>query len=495
MLRTPVRAILVSALLVLAGALGHAPGARQPRRRAAPAAMAGQKAAFLALPEATRKAAQDALVWLGFYNGAADGDFGKRTRNAITAPLRRAQKRPPTARCRRTRSRHSQPPRRTRATRSASAFLNDPKTRREDRRARRNCSLRTRGAKLEFASSADPDLSALYARLSAGTPTRKVAYKAMKPDDFFVICRPGGLRSFIRASRRTRRRTRRSAASPSPIPPLRPPGLDRVAIAIANSFEAFPTPGRPAKAPGASAAAAPAALGSSPVPPAASPEPSATALIVAPGEALTALKAEGLSEPDRRRQARPVRAQGPRDRPRDDRRRLRFEGRSSALWRAGAGSGRSRFRRTARGGELRFARGRRSASRSLSLRSNRARAADPCSIAAARWVTSLRRSSPSPSASPASRSPPRTPSLHRTPSAPSSAPANPPPRTQGCSAPAPSPRARRTRSWRSIARRAHPSDEARRRLGVAQVEALSGSILVATSAAYFACVIVVAGLG
>jgi hypothetical protein len=38
-------------------------------------------------------------------------------------------------------------------------------------------------------------------------------------------------------------------------------------------------------------------------------------------------------------------------------------------------------------------------------------------------------------------------------------------------------------------------DEARRRLGVAQVEALFGSILVATSAAYFACVIVVAGLG
>ena len=61
-----------------------------PKRRLRPppvvdAALAAQKAAFLALPEATRKAAQDALVWLGFYNGVNDGDFGKRTRDAILA--------------------------------------------------------------------------------------------------------------------------------------------------------------------------------------------------------------------------------------------------------------------------------------------------------------------------------------------------------------------------------------------------------------------------
>ena len=49
------------------------------------AAMAAQKAAFLALPEATRKAAQEALVWLGLYVGVNDGDFGKHTRDAILA--------------------------------------------------------------------------------------------------------------------------------------------------------------------------------------------------------------------------------------------------------------------------------------------------------------------------------------------------------------------------------------------------------------------------
>ena len=37
------------------------------------------------LPEATRKAAQDALVRLGFYNGVTGRDFGKRTRDAILA--------------------------------------------------------------------------------------------------------------------------------------------------------------------------------------------------------------------------------------------------------------------------------------------------------------------------------------------------------------------------------------------------------------------------
>lgn len=38
-------------------------------------------------------------------------------------------------------------------------------------------------------------------------------------------------------------------------------------------------------------------------------------------------------------------------------------------------------------------------------------------------------------------------------------------------------------------------DETRRRLGVAQVEALFGSIPLATSPAYFACVILAAGFG
>ena len=37
------------------------------------------------MPEADRKAVQDALGWLDFYNGAVDGAFGKRTRDSIVA--------------------------------------------------------------------------------------------------------------------------------------------------------------------------------------------------------------------------------------------------------------------------------------------------------------------------------------------------------------------------------------------------------------------------
>ena len=43
------------------------------------------------------------------------------------------------------------------------------------------------GARLDFAANADADFGALYARLSAATPTRKIAYKAIKPDAFFVV--------------------------------------------------------------------------------------------------------------------------------------------------------------------------------------------------------------------------------------------------------------------------------------------------------------------
>jgi len=78
------RFVFACAMLIIAGPAAHAQ--TPPAAPAgADAAIVAQKAAFLALPEATRKAAQDALVWLGYYNGVADGDFGKRTRDAILA--------------------------------------------------------------------------------------------------------------------------------------------------------------------------------------------------------------------------------------------------------------------------------------------------------------------------------------------------------------------------------------------------------------------------
>ena len=71
--------------------------------------------------------------------------------------------------------------------------------------------------------------------------------------------------------------------------------LNRVAIAVANSFDPFP---EAAQAPAASAGASPASalkplVNSSP----AAPQPAATALVIAPGKALTALEARDCPNP------------------------------------------------------------------------------------------------------------------------------------------------------------------------------------------------------
>jgi peptidoglycan hydrolase-like protein with peptidoglycan-binding domain len=253
------------------------------------AAMAAQKAAFLALPEATRKALQEALVWLGLYVGVNDGDFGKHTHDAIVAF--QASVRAPTDGI-------LSPPllkallAAAQKAREAAGFqvLNDPKT-----GSRIGAPLKLLsglpGARLDFAANGDADLSALYARLSSATPTRKIAYKAIKPDTFFVVSGQDGPVKFYT----------RFDKNPTANPPLRgftfayPASqtayLDRIAIAIANSFEPFP---ESARAPAANAAAPPA---SSPAPAPQVPQPAATALVVAPGKALTVLKGDDCPHP------------------------------------------------------------------------------------------------------------------------------------------------------------------------------------------------------
>jgi hypothetical protein len=255
------------------------------------AAMAAQKAAFMGLPEASRKAVQEALVWLGLYVGVNDGDFGKRTRDAILG-FQASLKAPADGTL--------SPPElkallaAAQKARETAGFqvVSDPKT-----GARIGAPLKLfgalPGARLDFASNADADLVALYMRLSAATPARKIAYKAIKPDVFFVVSGQDGPVKFYT------RFDKNPAASP-PIrgftfayPASQTTTLDRIAIAIANSFEPFP---EAAAAPGAAInAAAPStwSLASAP----AVPQPAATALVVAPGKALTALKTNDCRNP------------------------------------------------------------------------------------------------------------------------------------------------------------------------------------------------------
>jgi peptidoglycan hydrolase-like protein with peptidoglycan-binding domain len=288
------RQTLARAALALAlGLLSPIVSAQTPAPSSADdAALAAQKAAFLALPEATRRAAQDALVWLGFYNGVTDGDFGKRTRDAILAFQGNAKAPADGA--------LSAPQLQAllaaaQKARDASGFqvVSDPKS-----GAKIGAPLKLLNAhtseRLDFASSADPDLGALFARLSAVTPTRKVAYKAIKPDAFFVVSGQDGAAMFYT------RFDKNTTARP-PIrgftfayPASQAAQLNRVAIAVANSFEPFP---KLAAAPAASAAVSAAPPAASSGPPAAVPEPAATALVVAPGKALTALKAADCPNP------------------------------------------------------------------------------------------------------------------------------------------------------------------------------------------------------
>jgi Putative peptidoglycan binding domain len=256
-------------------------------------ALAAQKAAFMGMPEATRKAAQEALVWLGLYVGVNDGDFGKRTRDAILAfqaslkaPADGALSAPELKALLAT----------AQKARDAAGFqiVSDPKTGAKIGAPLKRLSALA-GARLDFASNADVDLGALYARLSAAMPTRRIAYKAIKPDAFFVVSGQDGPVKFYT----------RFDKNPNANPPIRgftfayPASqtaiLDRVAIAVANSFEPFP---ESAAAPGVSAATSPATPpASSAAPPPAVPQPAATALVVAPGKALTALKADDCPHP------------------------------------------------------------------------------------------------------------------------------------------------------------------------------------------------------
>ena len=195
MSRTPARLVLVlAASLAAHPAPAQTPPAKPPAVPAADAALDAQKAAFLALPLATRVAAQDALVWLGLHNGVADGTFGKRTRDSIVAfqlsqkvagdgVLSAGQLQALIAAGQR--------------AQAAAGFktIADPLT-----GARIGAPTKLLdgkgGVTLDFTSDASGDLAGLYARLAADAPTRKVAYKATKPGAFFVVSGQDGGRRF-----------------------------------------------------------------------------------------------------------------------------------------------------------------------------------------------------------------------------------------------------------------------------------------------------------
>ena len=314
MAKTATRAIgLVSAVLtIIAPVTASAQGA-PPAILAAPSAadpaMAAQKAAFDAMAEADRKAVQDALVWSGLYVGTVDGAFGKRTRDSILA-WQASVNAPATGAVDATQLAALKALlQRERAAVGFQTFV-DARTgvrvgaplKILDKRGQNGADPVLSKADgsvtlvLHANAGTDTDFAALYAQINAERPGRKISYKALKPDSFFVVSGEEAGRKFYT------RIAKAAPGSPEPMarrgftfsyPAAQSAAFDRIALAIANAFEPFPT-------------AAPAAA-NIPVPvpsptPSAAPAPSgpvlaATGLIVAPGQAVSALGAADCAAP------------------------------------------------------------------------------------------------------------------------------------------------------------------------------------------------------
>jgi hypothetical protein len=166
--------------------------------------------------------------------------------------------------------------------------------------------LASRDGSISLDLLAPPDgqnsLSELYQRLTADAQGRKVTYKTLKPGAFFVVSGEEAARKFYLRYEQSREGGVVRGFSFA-FPSAKAANLDRVALAILNSFEPFPirTLPSPAAAPQAAKASASASAEIANAP-AASPTPTAptltaTALVVAPGQALTALREADCRKP------------------------------------------------------------------------------------------------------------------------------------------------------------------------------------------------------
>ena len=323
MRRTCGAMVALTAVLAATGALPQTKPAPAPAAAPSPAPAAAdpayeaQKTAFLALPDGERKAIQDDLSWLGLYNGVVDGGFGKRTRDAIVAYQTGIKATVDGV----------LGPSLVTALKAAAdkvkasvgfAVIDDAKTgirygaplKLLDKRtaAPGELALTRADGTMKLAitdnEGAGADLAGLFAKLVAETPTRKVAYKALRVNAFFVVAGAEDGKKFYS----------RYELSPDPAKvsvrgftfsyPEARSDLDRVALAIANSFQPFAA----AANPDATAAAAPA-----PAPrPSAAPTPVATAkpvaavpgpgykgiaLVTGPGQAVTTLAQGACAHP------------------------------------------------------------------------------------------------------------------------------------------------------------------------------------------------------
>jgi hypothetical protein len=266
-------------------------GAARQKAPVAPDPSADAKAAFLAMPEPDRKALQEGLGWLGFYNGVVDGAYGKRTIESLSAYQLSLN----------TTADGVIAPKQLDALKAAAEkakaavgfkLIDDAATGVRIGAPTKLLEKREGGAGFTSLSSNDGEikldlkvtsgkLAALYKFLTADAPNHKFTYKVIKPDVFFVIAGEEGDKKFYRRYVAAPA----DAADPDKLrgfmfiyPKARAKALDPVALAVANAFDPFPTTAAPV------ASATP-----TPTPTSEAPKLTATALVVAPGVAVTTL--------------------------------------------------------------------------------------------------------------------------------------------------------------------------------------------------------------
>lgn len=260
------------------------------------------KAGFEALPEVERKGLQDALAWTGDYNSVVTGTFGRRTYDALLAYRKRAGSPAlglPDAGQRRAILAAGEAARKAvrftvKPDAGSGAVLGVPE-RLLPKRATMPGGTRWQSTDgritLETKSfvPGETDLDALFERLTAPAPERRVTYKLKRPDFLVATSETATGKSYIRY-----------AAGPGGIRGFTvgydtalAPDFDRIVIAVANSYVPFPD-----AAGMAPPASAPGAILKPPASPIRGAAPAATGLVVGPGRVLTSAAAvEGCASP------------------------------------------------------------------------------------------------------------------------------------------------------------------------------------------------------
>ncbi|WP_375465344.1 serine protease [uncultured Methylobacterium sp.] len=297
-------ACLPAAQGAAAQVLPQRPSAQVP---ASDPAFDAMKAGFEALAESERKALQDALVWTGDYNSVVTGAFGRRTFEALNAFRARANATDALdARTRAAILAAGEAARRAarftvKPDPGSGAVLGVPE-RLLTKRGALPGGTRWQSADGRFTlesrsfPAGETDLDALFARATAPLNDRRVTYKLKRPDFVVVTAETGAGRSYTRYAAGSEG-IRGFAIGYDRAMAV---DLDRLVIAIANSFTPFPDAGaipgegqRPAATPAANAASSPVKLPLTPAaPPGPAPRPVAvqavgTGLVVAAGRVLT----------------------------------------------------------------------------------------------------------------------------------------------------------------------------------------------------------------